>query len=114
MGSTPVDLFRSGNSRNARLDNVRINAAIPDVDTFTDAVGAIWVKANGKGVSTSDAPDPAWNGKPWQLPAGSPISDHLRVWEDSPGHWVWEPMTDMPLVHYLADLASANARFVPV
>jgi hypothetical protein len=72
------------------------------------------VKANGKGVSTSDAPDPAWTGKLWHLPAGSTFSDRLRVWEDEPGHWVWEPVTDMPLANYQVALASANAQFVRV
>jgi hypothetical protein len=113
MGYTPIELFRSGNSSSARLDNVRINVANPDVDIFADATGTIWIKANGKGVSTWDAADPNWR-KAWCLPAGSSISDHLLVWQDSPGHWVWEPMTNMPLAHYLADLASASAQFVPV
>lgn len=114
MGSTPIELFRSGNSSSARLDNVRINAARPDVDTFADAAGQVWVRANGKGISTWDAVDPGWSGRPWCLAAGSPVSDHLRIWQDAPGHWVWEPVANMPLVHYVADLASANAHFVRV
>lgn len=112
MGITPIDLFRSGNSSSPRLDNVRIATAPPEVDTYMDAAGSAWVKANGRGVSTSDAIDPGWLGRPWRLPAGSRISDRLRVWEDAPGHWVWEPVSDMPLTHYVADLASAGALFV--
>jgi hypothetical protein len=114
MGSTPIDLFRSGNSSSALLEKVRIVPPNDDVDTFTDAANAVWVKANGRGVSTSAAPDPAWRGKLWRLPVGSTYPDALRLWEDEPRHWVWEPVTDMPLANYEAALASVNPHFVKI
>jgi hypothetical protein len=114
MGVTPIDLFRSGNSRSPRLDNVRIGGADPDVDTFADAVNTTWVVANGKGISSSDTVDPTWTGKPWRLPAGTIFPDGLRLFEDDPGHWVWEPATDMPLANYEGLLATVNPLFVKV
>jgi len=113
MGTTPIELFRSGNSRSARLDSVRINGVNPDVDVRTDHVGAVWVVANGKGVSTWDTPDLAW-GKTWRLPVGSAYSNTLLVWNDDPGHWVWEPVHDMLLSDYQAALANANVKFLRV
>lgn len=112
MAVTAVDLFRSGNATSARLSHVRIKVADPDVDIHTDASGDVWVLANGKGVSTWDAVDPGWSGKPWKLPVGSPYSDQLVVWCDSPGHWVWEPAQTMRLSDYQALLIAAEANFV--
>jgi hypothetical protein len=106
MGVTPVELYRSGNSGSPKLDNVRIVGAVRDVDTFADAANTVWVLANGKGVSSSDAIDPTWTGKPWRLPLGSPFPDELLLWEDSPGHYVWEPAMNMPLANYASFLAS--------
>jgi hypothetical protein len=114
MGVTPLELFRSGNSTNAKLDNVRISGAWPDVDTFADAAGATWVLANGKGVSSSAAIDPTWTGKPWRLPVNSVFPDGLRLREDDPGHFVWEPTVPMPLGNYVSLLGLVNPRFVKV
>ena len=114
MGLTSLDLFRSGNRNTANLDSVRTptNSADPDVDTFFDQAGIEWVQANGKGVSTADAPKATWRGQPWRLPRGSQYSDDLVVSEDDPGHWTWAPARDMPLADYKAALGLANAHFV--
>jgi hypothetical protein len=114
MGKTTVDLFRSGNSGSPQLDRVRIAGPDPDVDTLTDHAQTVWAIANGKGVSSSDAVDPTWTGKPWHLPAGSTFPDSLQVWEDDPGHWVWEPVSTMKLEDYRNALASVNPQFVKV
>jgi hypothetical protein len=114
MGTTPIDLFRSGNSSSPRLDNVRISGPDPDVDTFADHTHMIWVIANGKSVSSSDAVDPTWTGKPWRLPAGSTFPDILRLWEDDPGHWVSEPVNTMTLADYQTALGSIHPLFVKV
>jgi hypothetical protein len=115
VGTTSLDLFRSGNAGGAGLDRVRISGQDPDVDTYADpTTGAIWVQANGKGASTLDAPDPTWTGKAWRLPSGSPYPDVLIVWNDDPGHWAWSPTIDMPLSDYLNALGAANALFVRV
>src|SRR4051794_27951046 len=97
MGTTTLDLYRSGNSGGAGLERVRTNGSNADVDVFVDQSGQTWVLADGKGASTWDAPDPAWRGKPWRLPAGSPYPDSVLAWNDDPGHWSWAPVTDMPL-----------------
>jgi hypothetical protein len=113
MGITPLDLFRSGNASGPRLDRVRINIADPDVDTYVDQAGTTWVVANGKGVSSWDAPDPSWRGKPWRLPRGETYSDLLLLWNDDPGHWTWVAAADMPLVDYEEALRVVGAKFVP-
>ena len=115
MGITSLDLFRSGNASTAGLERVRINGRDPDVDTFADpATGVIWVRANGKGASTVDAPDPTWTGKVWRLAKGSPFSNTLIVWNDDPGHWAWAPAVDMPLADYVGYLTAASVLFVKV
>jgi hypothetical protein len=114
MGTTTIDLFRSGSSGSPQLDKVRISGLDPDVDTFTDHMQRVWVIANGKGVSSSDAVDPTWTGKPWRLPAGSTFPDVLQPWEDEPGHWAWEPVNTMLLTDYQDALASVHPQFVKV
>jgi hypothetical protein len=74
----------------------------------------VWVLANGKGVSSSNAIDPSWTGRPWQLPASSPFPDGLQLWEDEPGHYVWEPAMSMPLANYANLLATVMPLFVKV
>ena len=65
-------------------------------------------------VSSSDAIDPSWTGKPWRLPIGSLFPDGLRLWEDEPGHYVWEPAMNMPLADYVRLLVSVNLLFLKV
>jgi hypothetical protein len=112
MGVTPVDLYRNGNASSARLDHVRTGGGNPDIETYTIANGAVWVKANGKGVSTFDAPDARWSGKIWKVLKGHVYSNLLIVWNDDPGHWVWSPNQDMPLTAYESELRLSNAQFV--
>jgi len=115
MGVTSIELFRSGNATSARLPDVRINGANADVDIYVDpATGVEWVRANGKGASTSDSVDRSWTGKIWRLPAGAAYPTTLLVFEDDPGHWVWEPTNDMQLADYRAELATVNALFVKI
>lgn len=112
MGITPVDLFRSGNTTSARLDQIRTTGASADVDTITDRAGDVWVIANGKGASTSDAADPGWRGRPWMLPKGHIYSALLLVWNDDPGHWVWQPTHNMLLSDYVDALKLSNLHFI--
>jgi hypothetical protein len=112
MGTTPVDLFHSGNATSARLDQIRTAGSSADVDTITDAAGGVWVIANGKGASTSDAADPDWRGRPWKLAKGHSYSALLLVWNDDPGHWVWQPTHDTILTDYVDALGRSNLHFV--
>lgn len=115
MGVTQFDLYRSGNASSARLPAVRIGGSDPDVDVYVDpTTGVEWVRANGKGSSTSDVIDPGWTGRIWRLPPGSVYPDTLELWEDDPGHWLWAPKHDMPLAEYIAALGVVNALFVRV
>ena len=111
MGITPVDLYRSGNSSSPNLDRVRITGPDRDVDAYEDSAGNTWVEANGKGVSTEDAPNPNWRGTPWRLPEKSPYPDVLVVWSDEPNHYLWAPAKDMMLEDYKAALALAGKGF---
>jgi hypothetical protein len=112
MGITPIDLFRSGNASSARLDQVRVEGFSADVDTNTDPSGDVWVIANGKGASTSDDAGPDWRGRPWKRAKGHTYSALLRVWNDDPGHWVWQPAHDMLLTDYVDALRLSNLHFV--
>jgi hypothetical protein len=113
MGVSTVDLYRNGNANSARLDHVRIDGPTRDVDTYIQN-GTVWVSANGKGVSSESSPDPNWNGKLWRFDGGLSFPDSLRLFQDDPGHWVWEPAHDMPLARYRDALATANSSFVKV
>jgi len=123
MGVTPTDLFRSGNSKHSRLQEVRtahdpvkqgISVAAPDVDTYVDSGSQeIWVSsATGGGASAWDAPDSGWR-KPWRLPAGTAFPDTLRLWNDNnpQGHWTFAPAYDMPLDVFRAELEKVSALF---
>ena len=115
MGVTAIDLFRSGNATTPRLHRVRTTGPNADVDLYQDpASGDDWVRANGKGVSTWDSVDPTRAGVPWRLAAGSQYPNSLKVWNDDPGHWVWEPTADMKLSDYVAALEVAGQGFVKV
>jgi hypothetical protein len=111
---TPVDLYRNGNASGPRMDRVRTDLSHPggfDIRATADALGAGWVDTNVGGISTLAAPDPQWI-KVWKLAAGASLPPELRVWNDLPGHWSWEPAYRMRLIGYVAALASVNALFV--
>jgi hypothetical protein len=104
-GFTPVDLYRNGNSQNARMDHVRA----ADI-TISQINGVDWVcAAPGDGVSTFEGSQ--GRGRLWHLPKGTPIPPSLVVRNDYTGHWVWEPAQDMPLDDYRAALSSLHPHF---
>jgi hypothetical protein len=108
-----VDLFRSGNATSACLDRVRLSPPhlVPDVDHQIDGLGRIWVEANGEGMSSHEAIQASWSGKPWHLPKGSYYSTSLTLISDVPGHWHWCPVTQMLLDDYKTALSTVNALF---
>lgn len=107
-GPTPVDLYRSGNGANARMDNVR-----PGDITVYQMNGVDWVQAKaGDGISTPEASKS--RGKWWHLPKGTPFSNLLLVRNDYTGHWAWEPIKDMPLADYKSALAALHQHFSPL
>jgi len=99
-----------GNASGPKMENVRIIPPNHDIDTFTDSNGMVWVKAATGGVSTWEAPVTGLKGKSWEIPAGTPYSDELRVWSDQAGHWSWEPMRDMSLSQFTRLLADVNGH----
>jgi hypothetical protein len=122
MGTTTVDLFRSGHSKHARLIEVRCahdpanQGRDPDVDSYVDPkTQDIWVSAvQGNGASSWDILRQGWR-KPWRLSAGETYPDSLRLWnDDNPkGHWTWAPSSDMPLSDYVAALEIVQKKFKP-
>lgn len=113
MGATSINLYRSGNATGPLLDRLRMSGGNFDIGTYADAQGVVWVTANTGGVSTWDKPDTGWS-KTWMLPAGSVFPNDLILWNDAPGHWLWEPAADMPIQQYQAALARAGALFARV
>ena len=108
MGTTPVALYRRGNSKTARLDHVR-----PGYDVITVARGGTErVLGRSGGVSTFATDPPPGNGKVWTLDAGTNYPDGiLYLWNDQDDHWSWEPAVDMPLDDYRQALRDVNGKF---
>lgn len=112
MGITTVDLFRSGNAGSACMDKVRVLPhPNPEIDRYITVSGDVWVRAGTGGISTSEAIDPIWTGRPWKLPMGSSYSDLLSLVNDGHGHWTWEPAADMLLTEYRRLLADLHLQF---
>jgi hypothetical protein len=105
-GTIAVDLFRSGNSTNARMDNVRIT----DIEQITIG-GIIYVKAGNGGISTSTS---ATGVSPtvWKIAKGTSYPDTITVFNDKPGHWAWRPTSQMTLDSFTALMASMHSKFV--
>jgi hypothetical protein len=105
-GVTPVDLYRYGNSSNARMGNVRPQ----DATQFKAPDGTDWVKANtGRGISCSGVPSPV--GKQWWLPAGTQVPPLLALVNNRGTHWQWEPTNDIRLASFRAALVSLHPFF---
>jgi hypothetical protein len=116
MGITTTNLYRMGNAGGPKMDDVRIRQPYPDIETFTDVSGNVWVKARTGGVSPSETLSTTLRGKAWLIPSQTQYSDRLRVWNDDPavGHWLWEPVNDMLLTDFQVDLAAINLVAQPV
>ena len=104
-GTLPVDLYRSGNSSSARMDNVR------PVDVVTyDNDGVVWVRGRQAGISTFST---RLGGKNvWKAAEGTDYSDDIYVINDHGNHWAWQPNEDMPFHTFVALMQQANAYFV--
>jgi hypothetical protein len=110
QAETPIDRYRSGNGGSANMQKLRLMPP-SDVEVLTDSLGEVWVKGLSGGVSTFDAPHPAWSGKIWKAPTGSPVPAGLAIWTDGGGHWLWGPAADMRYSDYCQALENANALF---
>ena len=106
MATTPVDLYRRGNSTAPRMDNVRPK----DVQRFTQN-GVEWVSGCSGGISTFANPTPPGTGRIWKLAAGEQYSDELHLENDHGDHWSWQPAHDMETSHYQTLLADIGRKF---
>lgn len=109
QAETPINLYQSGNASSVNMQKLRLMPP-SDVEVLTDSLGDVWVKGFSGG-STFDAPHPAWSGKIWKAPAGSPVPVGLAIWTDGGGHWLWGPAADMRYSDYCQALENANALF---
>lgn len=100
----PEDLYRLGNSSDARLTRVR---RPQDVNTL-EMNGIVIVVANGKGVSLltrariDKTPISGWL---WRLPKGTQMPFGLRLINDRSGHFCLCPIRNMPLDEFKGLLA---------
>jgi hypothetical protein len=107
MGTTPVALYRRGNTTSARLDHVRLGI---DVASFTRN-GVEWVTGRSGGVSTFATDPPPGTGRIWTLDAGTTYPETLYLYNDQGDHWSWDPAIDMLLADYRDALAVVNGNF---
>lgn len=105
-GTTPVDLYRSGNTTSPRMDNVRVQ----DITQITVA-NVVYVKSASGGISTSTT---ATGVSPtvWKIPKGTSFPDTIKLNNDSPGHYAWEPASQMKLADFTSLMSALNAKFV--
>lgn len=93
---TPCVLYRNGNAAGPRINHVRCGH---DIVCYMNK-SVQWVQAGTGGISVYAARDPRkyW----WSLPAGSEIPYGLVLVPDPaiPGHYFWEPATDMSMARY--------------
>jgi hypothetical protein len=109
MPATPVVLYRRGNTRGPRMDNVR------DDD--------LWISPDGQevggrsgGVSCFSVSPCEGKGPEWKLSEQTPYSDDLYLRQDNgdPTHWTWEPAVDMPMSRYKDLLVNLGLAFEKV
>jgi hypothetical protein len=105
-GTTPVDLYRSGNTTSPRMDNVRTQ----DITQVTIS-GVVYVKADSGGISTSTYAS-GLSPTVWKIPKGTVFPDTIKLNNDKPGHYQWEPASQMTLSAFTSLMTALNAKFV--
>jgi hypothetical protein len=105
-GTTPVDLFRSGNTTSPRMDNVRVQ----DITQVT-LDGVVYVKPATGGISTSTTAA-SLSPTVWKIPKGTSFPDTIRLNNDKPGHYAWEPASQMKLTDFTSLMSALNSKFV--
>ena len=110
MAVTDRDLFRAGRKSSARFDVLR-----PGIDVvILQSAGQDIVQGRSGGASTVDAPI-GLHGVWWRLAAGTQYDDSIiYLWNDYANHWSWEPIRDMPLYVFTAELTAINSKFTLV
>ena len=100
-----IDLYRTGNSKTPRFDNVRDKDVVKYKDPATKLTK---VKAMSGGISTFTAPKPENNW--WWIKAGTVVPPGLCVTRDHTDpkttitHYTIRPANDMLLTDYVAQL----------
>ena len=108
MGTTPIDLYRAGNTTGPRMDHVRPNRDI----IVLQQNGVDWVSPLSGGVSTRERvywPFRSW----WRVPKGTAFTDLLTLRNDHGDHWIWEPTQGMEFAEYLRLLETLNGELFP-
>jgi hypothetical protein len=111
MAKTPVDLYRRGNSKSPRMDNVRLDLDI----AIYKKEGILWVKetvASGLkpgGISTFSVQGKGKNW--WKIDAGVEIPQDLELINDRGNHWLWKPSQTMALEQYKRALQISSQFF---
>jgi hypothetical protein len=105
-GTTPVDLYRSGNTTSPRMDNVRVQ----DITQVT-INNVVYVKSASGGISTSTTTTNL-STTVWKIPKGTSFPDTIKLNNDSPGHYAWEPAAQMKLADFTSLMTGLNAKFV--
>jgi hypothetical protein len=108
VATTPISLFRAGNTSGPKMDNIRIGK---DLTPYQNN-GVDWARANGGGISTFDKkkwPTGAW----WLIPANTVFDDRLSLVNDHGDHWSWQPALDMELAEFARLLSVLSSAFQP-
>jgi hypothetical protein len=104
----PEDLFRVGNSTEPRLTHIRAHEI-----TTTTVNGILCVVANNKGVSVWDEANirkGSVSGWAWIIPSTTELPPGLKLHNDTPGHYVICPVSQMTLDEYKGLLAKLAVR----
>lgn len=97
--NTPVDLYRGGNSKSPRLDNVRPNKEF-SIGPNGEELLYPGQTPHPNGLSTFENQGVGNNW--WKLPEGSPIPDGIRFFNDHGDHWTIEPLSLMGRNEYIS------------
>lgn len=97
-----IDLYRGGNAKHPRFDNIRPKDIIKWKDKDT---GEVWVKKESGGISTFDCPKPEKNW--WWIRAGTVVPKGVVVTRDNTDsetgitHYTLRPDDDMEEKDYI-------------
>jgi hypothetical protein len=86
------------------------NVIVQDITQST--IGdVVYVKSASGGISTSTT---STNLSPtvWKIPKGTSFSDTIKLNNDSPGHYAWEPAAQMKLTDFTSLMSALNSKFV--
>ncbi len=96
-GKSPVDLYRGGNAKSPRLDNVRPGKEFTPGPNGEQILYPDQNPPNGLSTFSSQGSGKNW----WELPEGSPLPEGLHFINDHDTHWALEPTRPMSVEEYI-------------